>query len=267
MIVAMACTKNWYHYLAVNIFSLLRCNDCIDKIYLFVETDNINEIDRLKDIVSYFGTDVILINYNKYVFNYIESNSPNYQNRYSTFCFCKLFLSDFIKEDKVLYIDTDAIVVKSIESLNHINMDKHLICGVKDIGVVEQEFEYYQSIGSPNKYVNSGFVLMNLKLMRKKNCIDKFINLLYEQEYRYPDQDVLNIVCSDSIKYIHSLFNCTEEAYIQPTRKINNLNLVKCFHFTGLKEDWLADNINAEIWYTIEDNYFLFLKGLGKKNE
>ena len=267
MIVAMACTKDWYHYLTVDIFSLLKCNNCIDKIYLFIETDNICEIDSLNNIISYFGIDIVLINFNQYVSNYIESHSPNFQNKYSTFSFCKLFLCDFIKEDKVLYIDTDAIVVKSIESLEYINMDKYMICGVKDIGVIEQEFEYYQSIGSPNKYVNSGFVLMNLKLMRKKNCIDKFINLLYEHEYRYPDQDVLNIVCSNNIKYIHSLYNCTEETCIQPTRKINNTNLVKCFHFTGLKEDWLADNINAEIWYNKEDEYFLFLKGLGENNE
>ena len=50
MIFAFGCTKNWYEYLVVDIYSLLKFNPTTKKIYLFLETDKIDEVPYLKEV-------------------------------------------------------------------------------------------------------------------------------------------------------------------------------------------------------------------------
>ena len=47
MIIGMSCTRNWYKYLLTNIFAILS-NNKVDKIYLFIEDDYIEELDVFK---------------------------------------------------------------------------------------------------------------------------------------------------------------------------------------------------------------------------
>lgn len=52
LIIAMSCNKEWYHYLVVDIYSLLECTKNIEKIYLLVETDKVSDIPYLKNIIE-----------------------------------------------------------------------------------------------------------------------------------------------------------------------------------------------------------------------
>ncbi len=137
MVVALACNENWYHYLTVNIYSLLKYNNKIKKIYLFLETDNINEIPELKLVLDYYKVEYVLINFDKEKEKYIDKIKPNIKTRFSLFCFCRLFLPYYAKEDKVLYIDTDALVKRDLSPLLKIDIEGVYLCGVKDTGIEE----------------------------------------------------------------------------------------------------------------------------------
>ena len=52
LIIAMSCTKDWYHYLIVDIYSLLECTKNVKKIYLLIETNDINDVPYLKKIIE-----------------------------------------------------------------------------------------------------------------------------------------------------------------------------------------------------------------------
>lgn len=255
MVVAMASTRNWYHYLCVDIFSLLSTNNCISKIYVFSEDDDIKDIEYLEDIKKVFNVEIKVINFNKYLNRYINKNSPNYNTIYSNFAFCKLFLADFVKEDNVLYIDVDAIVVKDISILEKLEMNEFDICGCLDYGVMEDDNKYFKTLKTEYNYINSGFFISNLKSLKNQQYLNNFKRLLNEKEFKYPDQDVLNIICNNK-KIIHSMFNF---AYLV-TLEVKNLNCVKCYHFAGPKNPWLEDSLYAEIWYEQEEKYYKFIK-------
>lgn len=250
MVIAMSCNKEWYKYLVVDIYSLLYFNKNIKKIYLLVETENINDIKYLKEIENKFNIDFILIDYNKYCNNYLSINSPNRDTLYSNFCFSRLILADLIKEDKVIYLDTDAIVRKDISRIWNIDINNYYVIGVKDYGVMCDG--YLDSLNLSGKYINSGVVVFNLKKIRENSIITKWFDIINSRKLLYPDQDALNIVCTDYEFYIHSMYNFINNA----TLDVANKDLVKIYHFAGPKENWLADRFFAEEWYDSEEMFY-----------
>lgn len=72
MNIAMACNENWYQYLVVNLYSLLKCTKNIKKIYLILETDNIKDVPKLEDVINKYPVDIELINFNNILDDLIE---------------------------------------------------------------------------------------------------------------------------------------------------------------------------------------------------
>lgn len=56
----------------------------------------------------------------------------------------------------------------------------------------------------PDKYVNSGVLVMNCLAMRDEGFVDKFLQLLSTYQFNSiaPDQDYLNEICSGRIKLL-----------------------------------------------------------------
>ena len=251
MVVALACNENWYHYLTVNIYSLLKYNNKIKKIYLFLETDNINEIPELKLVLDYYKVEYVLINFDKEKEKYIDKIKPNIKTRFSLFCFCRLFLPYYAKEDKILYIDTDALVKRDLSPLSKIDIEGVYLCGVKDTGIEE---DYLRQINFKGEYINSGFIYMNLKKMRQDKIMQEFIKLLGKRVYEFPDQDVLNLVCGEKKKLLPSIYNFIEGKSFP----VENIDLVKTFHFADRKKTWIEEKKYSEIWYDEEEQFYNF---------
>lgn len=239
MQIAICCTKNWYFYILINLYALFKHNK-IEKVYLFIEDD---EISYLKDKRIEF------ININK-TQDYISKNSPNYYTKYTKLSLIRCYFSKILKEDKILYIDADALVVDNIEDLWNIEFEDNVLVGVKEPG----EWDKHLGIkGMNNKYINSGVLLMNLKKIKELKLDDKMINLLNTNYYMFPDQDVINIVCKDKIKYVDNKYNSTETTGFR--------NDAKIIHYIRERKGWYKTSPRSEIWYNYHDEY---LKGEGK---
>lgn len=254
LIIAMSCTKNWYHYLMVDIYSLLECTKNVKKIYLLIETDNIKDVPYLKDINKKYNTEFKLINLNGYLISNLSDNSPNRDTIYSNFSFGRLLLPDIVEEDKVLYIDTDAIVRKDISNVLKYDISDCYAAGVKDYGIYDDNI--IERYGIKGKYINSGFVLFNLKKIREDNIKDKWFDLINEKKLVFPDQDALNIVCQHSEIYLPSMYNSCEYAGVRITMEPINKSLIKVYHYAGPKEYWVVDRLYGEEWYDAEEKFY-----------
>ncbi len=250
MIVAMSCNENWYKYLVVDIYSLLRFTKNVKKIYLLVETEKINDIKYLDLIQKKFPVEIELINYNNIIKNYLVENSPNRGTIFTDFCFARLILADYVKEDRVIYLDTDAIVRKDISHLWNIDITNYYVCGVRDYGVMADD--YLASLQLSGRYINSGMVLFNLKKIREDKIISQWFNLINNKELRYPDQDALNIVCTDHELYLPSMYNFIHNV----TVPVFNQALIKVFHYAGEKNAWVADRFYGEEWYDSAEMFY-----------
>ena len=150
----------------------------------------------------------------------------------------RCFFSKILNEDKILYIDVDALVVDNIDDLWNMPFDDNVIIGIKEPG----EWSKHLGIeGMDNKYINSGVLLMNLKEMQNQKLDDEMINLLNNNYYYFPDQDVINVVCKDKIKYTSNIYNSTETTGIVDNAKI--------IHYIREKKGWIKTSPRSEIWY------------------
>ena len=239
MIIAICCTRNWYKYMPFQLFALFKYNH-VDKIYMFIEDDNIPYIQH---------KEIKFINVNKLP-DYITKESPNYSTKYTKLSYLRCYFSKVLKEDKVFYIDADAIVVDDISELWEMNIKDYALAGIHEPG----EWSKHLSIeGMDDKYINSGVLLMNLKKIRQEQLDDEMIQLLNKNKYAFPDQDVINIVCKDKIKYLSNIYNSTETTGFRDDAKI--------IHYIRERKGWLKESPRSEVWYNYHNEY---LKGGGK---
>lgn len=250
MIIAMACTKDWYHYLMVDIYSLLECTKSVKKIYLILETDKVEEVKNLDKIKKkYPGVDFIIINFNDWLLKKISSKCPNLNSIYSNLCFAKIMLSDIVSENKVLYIDTDAIVKRDISNLWNYKIDDYYIAGVKDFGILARGTRDVLEIS--RDYINSGVVLFNLKKMRLDFIQEKVLDIINTRKLLYPDQDALNFVCHNHVLMLPSIYNHSDDFSLEA----RNQDLIKIYHFAGPKDFWVTNRLYAEEWYEVEEKF------------
>jgi lipopolysaccharide biosynthesis glycosyltransferase len=250
MIIAMACTKNWYHYLMVDLYSLLECTKNVKKVYLLVETDKVKDIPYLSKIKKAYDVEIKLIDFNKEIDKLIPKDNVNRDTIYSNFCFARLALPSLVKEDKILYIDTDAIVRKDISKVWRVDLKDYYVAGCKDYGVLKQNI--YETLNITGKYINSGFVLFNLKKIREDNIQEKWFEEIKNRELLFPDQDALNLVCQHNELYLPSMYNFS----LHVTKQVMSMDLVKVFHYAGEKIQWVVDKFYAEEWYDAEEKFY-----------
>lgn len=111
--------------------------------------------------------------------------------------------------DKVLYLDGDIIVKKDLHEFFEINIDDLFAGVVKDAKAV-----YGTKIGILNKlgsrheyYFNSGVMLLNLAEMRRKKISEKLFDYRRNGLNFFMDQDALNIVFEEKVKYLPLTYN------------------------------------------------------------
>lgn len=243
MKVVYCCTKSWYHYLCVAIYSLLKYND-VDTLYLFIEDDDFEELNNIRNL---FDIKIIIFNYNKILDNYLDKNNANRNTFYSPAALVRLFLSDFIKEEKVLYLDTDTIVLGDLTGLYNEDIKPYYIAGVLDKGILNM-LDYLDSKNiSEDDYINSGVMLMNLKKIAIDRIIPKFIKYLNKEKYKFPDQDIINIVCHKKIKLVDYKYNSAPLIGFHEDMKI--------LHFAYKKNNWVEGFPYSEKWYNMEHEY------------
>ena len=241
MIIGMSATRNWYIYMAVTLYSLCKHNN-VEKMYLFIEDDNIPFLcdDRIEFINIYNLTE------------YVKKTSPNYNSFYTKMTFARCYFSKVLTCDKIIYVDTDALCVDSLEELWNMELQDNVIAGVYEPG----EWEKYLGIDNlDNKYINVGLMLMDLKKIREQEIDDKILYLINNVRYAFPDQDAINIVCKGQIKHISNVYNSCETTGIVENAKI--------LHYIREQKGWVKGSPRGEIW----QKYFNEMIKGGKKME
>ena len=153
--------------------------------------------------------------------------------------------------EKVLYIDTDTIVLKDLKELYDVDLEDKFIAAVKDIEIRklvkdDKKFKQYtiEELGmqSEEDYFNAGILLFDIKKFKE---ID-FLNLCLEKlkELKKPkivDQCVLNSILYKKVKFISLRWN-----YLWNTN-IKNKNLNRIFN----------DNFYEEFKDAFENHYII----------
>ncbi len=165
----------------------------------------------------------------------------------------RLLIPRLLKDvDKVIYLDSDIIVNDDLNELYNIDINNFYIGAVKDqyCNLYEKEYIKNNLKLDPNNYINSGVLLINCKKMREDNLIEKFIEESYN-EYKFPDQCILNKVCYGKILYLNPKYNINylflnKEYYTK--EELNDLLFNPIiYHYFGYSKPWIKFCLNDEM--------------------
>lgn len=133
---------------------------------------------------------------------------------YSKTTYFRLFIPDLYPQfDKVLYLDSDIVILSDIADLYNVDMGDNLLAAVPDdvIQTIEVFREYAEKVvgvATYKNYFNAGILLMNLDELRKFNFQEKFLYLLEKVKFSVAqDQDYLNRLCKGRVKLLENTWD------------------------------------------------------------
>lgn len=182
---------------------------------------------------------------------FVEDIKSRFKSVYhfSIVTYYRLFIASIFTEyEKIIYLDCDLVVLGDISKLYSIDPGDNIFCAVPDVFVKNtSEFRRYTSMAigiDPEKYINAGVLLLNLKNFRENHIEEKFIKLITEYDFDLldPDQAYLNYLCRDKILHLENSWNNMPGNLPSEGEK----NIV---HYALYKKPWQYDDV-------IDGDYF-----------
>lgn len=204
-------TSNSYAEITgISILSLLHNNSDVEQINVFVIDNQISEQNK-KNLV----TVARMYNRNLYFLDkprfYEKLDFEMNTGRWHISTFFRLFMSSVLPQDihKIIYIDSDTIIRKSLYDLYQIDLEDYIVAGVDDF----RSNNYKLNIGlePTSTYINNGFLLIDLDKWKTYDIEHQFLNFinLYKGDITYMDQGVLNGVIGkmNKVKVLPPIYN------------------------------------------------------------
>lgn len=161
--------------------------------------------------------------------------------------------------DRAIYLDCDIVVLGDISELYNMELDGNIVAAGKDIMHGASKNYVISELGlDVSNYINSGVLLIDSKAFREEKIKEKcFEELAVRPNLRYPDQDIINIVCSGRIKYLPRKWNYIWHYHIirdnpslnlspeEQAQYIEDAKDISILHYTSSIKPW--KNKNADL--------------------
>ena len=208
MNILIAANTNFMGPTSVMVYSLCRSHRDIEvDIYLAYHDLRQQDIERLQKIISHFDQKKL------YLLDvggeFASKVSKTEQFSYETYY--RILALNMLPQnmERILYLDADMLVKKELTEVYETPMSETCPFAVCDDikGRVRGGYESSLDracIPHDHQYFNSGFMLMNLNYLRKRNSIGYILDAFYREHrrYPYPDQDILNIMYYDKVQFV-----------------------------------------------------------------
>lgn len=221
--------ENYVQHMGVSVFSLLQNNMEIPEIIIYVLANDISNTskERLRDIVErQFHRKIVFVDFAPYK----SRLNLNMEWPISLSAYARLFLAEILPETcgRVVYIDCDTVVCKSLQELWETDLRNCSVGGVMD--TVLPQFKCAVGLNVCEGYINSGVLLIDLKKWRQKNVQEQFIRFIEEHHGKvsHHDQGTINGVLHNEIMALHPKFNA-----MTPIFTTNYKNLLQLYQIEG----------------------------------
>ena len=243
--VAFCIDNNYPLYTMLVINSILLNNKSQSKYTFYIINNNLSLWNKLRmklyvylkgEKIEFIKVDTSVIDNGK---NLFDSNEiTKHVSRIGT---ARILLPKLLPKEinKVLYLDSDMLVVSDLKELYDISLDNCYAAMALDISVYNQitNREGYILEGKEqNYYYNTGMILVNLLAWRKYNLSDLMIDYLRQNNIKFGDQDALNVVLKNNIKQISNKYNNYEIIGLGSIIKLENSSII---HYITSKKPWI----------------------------
>lgn len=176
----------------------------------------------------------------------------------------KFLIPELIDADKILYLDSDIIVLGSLAKLYETDLGDMYAAVVRDM-TAEVEYQFQLKHNIPY-YFNSGMMLLNLKELREQGIAEKLIAIRKKDTSNlFMDQDTFNVAFNKKImtvspEYNFMLTNRADFHYsMEKIAEFYDLDLEEVkrimerpviLHLTDKRKPWNSGDISEQyIWY------------------
>jgi len=228
MNLALATDNNFVQHCAVTIVSILKNNPNDINIYILTEgLTNSNE-DLIKKVVTENGGKIFIVLINSESLKDCPMPKLDYLSHISLATYYRLLISKLLPTniDKVIYLDCDIVVRKSLVELWNYSISEYAIGAVYQ--VVNTNVSAAKRLGYPAYYgyFNAGVLLINLNYWRE-NCIPEklfeYINCK-RNVIIFHDQDALNGLLYDKCFRLPCKWNMLTIFFMKITMLTNDID-------------------------------------------
>ena len=168
-----------------------------------------------------------------------------YKTDISYTVFLRYFVSDFVKEDKALYLDCDLVVTKNLDNLFETDLQDYPLAAVRDYG----GRVYYG-----REMFNAGVLLINNRLWKQENMSQRLIDLTNEwhDKVDQADQSILNMLFENKwleldFDYNHIVIHKQFTDYQLPVGQ----DYPGIIHYLSHRKPWkdLAAQTYRDVWW------------------
>ncbi|MBR6615050.1 MAG: glycosyltransferase family 8 protein [Lachnospiraceae bacterium] len=194
MNILYASNDGFARHLGTSMYSLFDKNRGAETITVYVLSLGLSEenIRKLQEIADTFGRELVILELGDIRKRFdFEVDTGGYDISIMG----RLFMGEMLPEevDRVLYLDCDTVIVRSIEKMWKTNLGEAILGAVPEPTIYEAVKDFI-GLGTEDSYYNSGVLLVDLKRWREEQVQEKLMQFLREKGGALfaSDQDLIN---------------------------------------------------------------------------
>jgi len=255
MNIVTSLNRKYVRYTYVMMTSVLENNS--EPIHFFLLQSDLTASDKkiFSELSSKYGCEITYLDIDASRFS---SDLITTNENWSVEAYFRLLLVQILPDDvdRILYLDVDIIVNRSLHTLYNQDFEGNNFCVCREITFDGSFPDYRQQVFADllekgYKYFNSGVMLWNIDGLRKGDyTFDKYMEVALSTSHTLLafDQDLLNLTHHAEVKYVdeylYDLF--PRFAYSKGYRYQDILKETVILHFTGEKP-WQGKYIHYDI--------------------
>ncbi len=207
--------NNYAVFLGVSITSLFENNKSVPNLTVYIIDDHIaaDNKELLLSIGHNYRRKLVFLDISEGVRKLEIMGAPLYRGSYTTYL--KLFTFALLPDcvHRILFIDTDTVVVGDISGINDIDMQGNPVSAVMDnLAASDKKCLGYSK---HDLWFNMGVMLVDVDLWKSMDCEQIMIDTMRKRcAYVAVDQDLLNIGLHGKISVLNPSFNLTQHHQI-----------------------------------------------------
>lgn len=240
----------YYTKLAIN--SIIKNNNSKSDYVFWILNPDISDENK-KDMANYaksIGQHIVFVKIDE---KYMEKWN-NVLDVWPPITMARILIPDLLPQNvnKAVYLDADILVAEDLKNLFDVDIEGYYAAMVEDCRPEWHQLELLNG----KKYANSGVILFNVKKMRQDDIMQKMLkyfdnhlaNFLCVENfecYYYKDQDLLNLVLHDGIKFLDNKWN-----NVSDWNNVNIINQEGIYHFAAQEnKPWINTKTDAQkLW-------------------
>jgi len=254
MNVATSLNSKYMRYTCVMLTSLFENQPKDLDIHIYLLYNDLTKEDKLclQNTIEYYGGTLHLLSIDRTIF---PEKCPISED-WSLETYYRLALLDVLPEDvdRLLYLDVDLIVNKSLSEMYYEDFEGKMLCACRDIPFVAhfnpKHIVFHEYLEKGMVYFNAGVLLLNIASMRNKYNLDKYLEAGKKLNYDFvaPDQDMLNYMHWNEVKLLdENMYNLFAKiAYNHDIHYSEVKEQVAIIHYAGDKP-WHGHKVHYDI--------------------